>query len=179
MLRCRPCALARQRRQTKRWQKDEAYRRAILAQREARREAAELVCVVKWHPVPLCDQWWTRPGRYRVKLTPCCAECHMPCTRSDRPNPTGLCSRCAHRRTGKYKPSINRRTRERLRERSKGCCEDCGCVEAESLFEFHAHHVVRPENGGRTHALSNLRFLCWDCHVGSGWARNHPDLVAA
>lgn len=61
-----------------------------------------------------------------------------------------------------------------LLKRAGNRCEDCGTDEG----PFHAHHIV-PQALGGSHALENLKLLCEDCHAGSGWARNHVDLVRA
>lgn len=64
--------------------------------------------------------------------------------------------------------------RANLSQRTAGRCEDCGALEGAE--PHHIHHVV-PRALGGTHALDNLRLLCPDCHMGSGFERNHWALL--
>lgn len=63
--------------------------------------------------------------------------------------------------------------KKKLLERAGGVCEDCGDDD-----RLEAHHVI-PRALGGSHDLENLRLLCWECHQGKGWARNHAALIDA
>lgn len=68
--------------------------------------------------------------------------------------------------------------KKRLVAREKGRCQDCRKT-AEMVGEpLHAHHVV-PQALGGDNTLGNLKLLCPDCHVGSGYERNHSLLLMA
>jgi HNH endonuclease len=68
----------------------------------------------------------------------------------------------ARRRSGSSRPSLNRAAWQKLRAMAKARdgnrCRRCG-----NGGKLQAHHLVRPEDGGRDE-LSNLVTLCSPCH---------------
>lgn len=89
-----------------------------------------------------------------------------------------LCRSASHVEGGRDWVGVKTFRKQQLVRRENGQCEDCGTTEETAGAPLHAHHIQAQALGG-SHDLDNLKLLCEECHTGSGWARNHADLVAA
>jgi hypothetical protein len=74
--------------------------------------------------------------------------------------------------------NVKAHLKKRLVAREGGRCQDCGKSADDVGEPLHAHHE-EPQALGGPNTLDNLRLLCPDCHLGSGWWRNHWQLAAA
>lgn len=107
-----------------------------------------------------CGVLWERSSNQRQMGYDRCWECR-------RPKP----------RTASYR-HVKTELKKRLVAREKDKCQDCRRTAKQVGEPLHAHHVV-PQALGGTNGLSNLKLLCPDCHLGSGWERNHSLLLMA
>lgn len=107
-----------------------------------------------------CGGGWRPTDRPESRAASQCWECRRP---------KGDATRYSHVREG---------LRRRLILREGGRCQDCGKSASDVGGTLHAHHVV-PQAMGGENVLGNLRLLCPDCHVGSGWWRHHYMLAMA
>lgn len=89
-----------------------------------------------------------------------------------------LCRSSDHVEGGRRWEGVREFRKRQLLRRENGRCQDCDATEESSGAPLHAHHIAAQALGG-AHDLANLKLLCEDCHAGSGWARNHADLIAA
>lgn len=88
------------------------------------------------------------------------------------------CRSASHVEGGRDWTGVHTFRKQQLVRRENGQCEDCGTTEETAGAPLHAHHIRAQALGG-SHDLDNLKLLCEECHTGSGWARNHADLIAA
>jgi 5-methylcytosine-specific restriction endonuclease McrA len=97
---------------------------------------------------------------------------------SRRPDATH-CWDCARPRSnGFVYANVKEHLKKRLVLREGGCCQDCGATADVVGEPLHAHHI-EPQALGGANTLENLKLVCPDCHVGSGWMRHHFGLVEA
>lgn len=124
-----------------------------------------------------CASWYGgRPKTPPRVCTGCAAEWRPSGTPESRAS--ALCWECRKPApSGNYR-SVKEGLKKRLVLREGGRCQDCGAT-AEGVGEpLHAHHVV-PQALGGSNTLDNLRLLCPDCHLGSGYERHHSLLLMA
>lgn len=155
---------------------------------------APRLVIVRWAGCALCGEGFSRAEELdqrfcsracangsRAKPPRICTQCGAEWRPSRRPEARAA-SRCWECRRPKGEPNvyanIKGSLRRRLILREGGQCQDCGCTAEDIGESLHAHHV-EPQALGGSNALENLRLLCPDCHVGSGWWRNHWQLAAS
>lgn len=110
-----------------------------------------------------------------------CSSCRVEWRPTDRPSSkaSSKCWECRRPRSdGLVYSHVREHLKKRLVLREGGCCQDCAAAREDVGEPLHAHHV-QPQALGGPNVLENLRLLCPDCHVGSGWMRHHFALVEA